>query len=164
MLLTKTICAWCTQSCTTQRPCRDTNARPTQTRYLSARRVELRNYKRAPCILRAPRILRAPYVHVHSLSQLMRAPPNDTDRELLALPARLGGLGIVNPTKLSPSEHQASINISAPLRDLILEQNHGTPAPLRDLILEQNHGTPLNVSKLKSMPRGMSTNKIVTMQ
>ena len=129
--------------------CRDTNARPTQTRYLSARRVELRNYKRAPCILRAPRILRAPYVHVHSLSQLMRAPPNDTDRELLALPARLGGLGIVNPTKLSPSEHQASINISA---------------PLRDLILEQNHGTPLNVSKLKSMPRGMSTNKIVTMQ
>ena len=97
-------------------PCRDTNARP---RYLSARRVELRNYKRAP------RILRAPYVH--SISQLMRAPPNDTDRELLALPARLGGLGIVNPTKLSPSEHQASINISAPLRDLILEQNHGTP-------------------------------------
>ena len=82
--------------------CRDTNARPTQTRYLSARRDELRNYKRAP------RILRAPYVH--SLSQLMRAPPNDTDRELLALPARLGGLGIVNPTKLSPSEHQASMH------------------------------------------------------
>ena len=51
----------------------------------------------------------------------MRAPPNDTDHELLALPARLGGLGIVNPTKLSPSEHQASINISVPLRDLILE-------------------------------------------
>ena len=118
--------------------CRDTNARP---RYLSARRVELRNYKRAP------RILRAPYVH--SISQLMRAPPNDTDRELLALPARLDGLGIVNPTKLLPSEHQASINISA---------------PLRDLILEQNHDTPLNVSKLKSTPRGMSTNKIVTKQ
>ena len=121
--------------------CRDTNARPTQTRYLSARRVELRNYKRAP------RILRAPYVH--SLSQLMRAPPNDTDRELLALPARLGGLGIVNPTKLSPPEHQASIQH--------LRTTEG-------LILEQNHGTPLNVSKLKSTPRGMSANKIVTKQ
>ena len=56
-----------------------------------------------------------------------KAPPNDTGCELLALPARLGGLGIVNPIKLSSSEHQASINISAPLRDLILEQNHEYP-------------------------------------
>ena len=53
-----------------------------------------------------------------------RAPPCHIDRELLALPARLGGLGIVNPTKLSSSEYLASANISAPLRDLILEQNH----------------------------------------
>ena len=34
-----------------------------------------------------------------------RAPPCHIDRELLALPARLGGLGIVNPTKLSSSEY-----------------------------------------------------------
>ena len=46
----------------------------------------------------------------------------------------------------------------------------GTPGlhqhlrPLSDLILEQNHGTPLNVLKLKSTPRGMSANKIVTKQ
>ena len=51
-----------------------------------------------------------------------RAPPSDTVRELLALPVRLGGLGIVNPTTLSSSEHLASINISAPLRNLILKQ------------------------------------------
>ena len=53
-----------------------------------------------------------------------RAPPSDTVRELLALPVRLGGLGIINPTTLSSSEHLASINISAPLRNLILKQNH----------------------------------------
>ena len=39
-----------------------------------------------------------------------KAPPNDTDRELLALPARLGGLGIVNTTELSSLEYQASID------------------------------------------------------
>ncbi len=32
-------------------------------------------------------------------------------------------MGIVNPTKLSSPEYRASTNISAPLRDLILEQN-----------------------------------------
>jgi len=54
-----------------------------------------------------------------------RAPPSDSDRELLALPARLGGLGLVNPTSLPSSEFQASISISAPLKDLILQQKSG---------------------------------------
>ena len=40
------------------------------------------------------------------------------------MPVRLGGLGIVNPTKLSSLLLLASINISAPLRDLILRQIH----------------------------------------
>ena len=31
-----------------------------------------------------------------------RAPPSDTDREILALPVRLGGLGIVNPPRSHP--------------------------------------------------------------
>ena len=51
-----------------------------------------------------------------------RAPPSDIDRELLALPVRLGGLGLVNPTRQSQQEYQASIEISAPLKNLILEQ------------------------------------------
>ena len=51
------------------------------------------------------------------------APPSDSVRLLLALPPRLGGLGIVNPTKMSEFEHSASIKQSSPLRDLILEQD-----------------------------------------
>ena len=51
------------------------------------------------------------------------APPSDSVRHLLALPPRLGGLGIVNPTKMSEFEHSASMKQSSPLRDLILEQD-----------------------------------------
>ena len=51
-----------------------------------------------------------------------RAPPSDLDHELLALPLQLSGLGLVNPTRKSQLEHQASIEISAPQKNLILEQ------------------------------------------
>ena len=51
-------------------------------------------------------------------------PPNDSVRGLLGLLARLGGLGLVNPTKSSSTQHQASISIAAPLKDRILVQNH----------------------------------------
>ena len=47
-----------------------------------------------------------------------RAPPSDLDRELLALPVRLGGLGLVKVTTGTLSV----IEISAPLKNLILEQ------------------------------------------
>ena len=36
-----------------------------------------------------------------------RAAPSESERMLLALPARLGGLGIINPTDLSASEYPA---------------------------------------------------------
>ena len=48
-----------------------------------------------------------------------RVPPNDLERELFALPARLGGLGIVNPASSSSREFDASVSISAPLSHLI---------------------------------------------
>ena len=48
------------------------------------------------------------------------APPSDSIRFLLALPLRLGGLGIVNPTDF---KHSASMKQSSPLRDLILEHD-----------------------------------------
>ena len=48
-----------------------------------------------------------------------RVPPNDLERELFALPARLGGLGIVNPATSSSREFDASVSISAPLSHLI---------------------------------------------
>ena len=56
-----------------------------------------------------------------------RPPPNDSERELLALPVRLGGLGIVNPTLLPNTEYLASVEVSAPLKDLILNQEAEYP-------------------------------------
>ena len=51
-----------------------------------------------------------------------RPPPNDTDRDMFALLARLGGLGLCNPAKQCDMEFSASQAISGPLRDLILQQ------------------------------------------
>lgn len=52
-----------------------------------------------------------------------RPPPNDTIRKLLALPARLGGLGITNPSFHSDRDFGASILVTAPLRELFHSQN-----------------------------------------
>ena len=51
-----------------------------------------------------------------------RSPPNDIERDLLGLPPRLGGLGIINPTRLSTGEFSASKSISLSLCNLIKEQ------------------------------------------
>lgn len=47
-----------------------------------------------------------------------RPPPNDAERNLLALPVRLGGLGIANPSLHADQEHAASLSVTAPLREL----------------------------------------------
>lgn len=52
-----------------------------------------------------------------------RSAPSDQERDLLALPCRLGGIGLTNPTTLSSSEFPASRKVSSPLYKLILEQN-----------------------------------------
>ena len=44
-----------------------------------------------------------------TMHQLGRAPPDDTEHELLALPPRLGGLGLVNPISLGNSEYPAGV-------------------------------------------------------
>ena len=49
--------------------------------------------------------------------------PNDDARKLLALPARLGGLGIIDPTALAASQKEASEAISAPLVEIILRKH-----------------------------------------
>ena len=48
-------------------------------------------------------------------------PPNGTDHELFALPARLGGLGLHNPATYCESECTASRMISEPLVKLIVK-------------------------------------------
>ena len=52
-----------------------------------------------------------------------RAPPSDLERDLFALPCRLGGIGIANPSKGASSEYLASLQVTKPLSDLILQQN-----------------------------------------
>ena len=58
--------------------------------------------------------------------------PNDTDRALFALPARLGGLGIIVPTHLAAFHHTTSKNASAPLVSLVLEQSTTYPVDCKD--------------------------------
>ena len=52
-----------------------------------------------------------------------RAAPSDLERELLALPARLGGLGLLNPSHLSTTEYSASMKVTQPLVDHIIKQD-----------------------------------------
>ena len=52
---------------------------------------------------------------------------NDLERNLLELPARLGGLGIVNPMKTAANHHSSSLRITAPLATLILQQEKEYP-------------------------------------
>ena len=47
---------------------------------------------------------------------------SDAERDLLSLPPRLGGLGIINPAKYS-SQFSSSVSITAPLVELILQQS-----------------------------------------
>ena len=53
-----------------------------------------------------------------------QAPPGKHVRDLLALPVRLGGLGLRNPTNMAKEQHTASQQISAPLVDRIVNQEH----------------------------------------
>ena len=48
---------------------------------------------------------------------------NSTEREMLALPARLGGLGISDPSKKCAIHYSTCETISAPLVHLILDQS-----------------------------------------
>lgn len=52
-----------------------------------------------------------------------RPPPNDVDLRLFALPARLGGLGIARPSIHADCDFDASLRVTAPLRDLLKSNN-----------------------------------------
>ena len=45
------------------------------------------------------------------------------ERDLLSLPCCFGGLGLINPTKVSDSQFDASLLITASLKDLIIKQS-----------------------------------------
>ena len=56
-----------------------------------------------------------------------RKAPNNLERNLLSLSARLGGIGLTNPTEVSTSEFAASQDIPQPLSDLIAHQISSYP-------------------------------------
>ena len=53
---------------------------------------------------------------------LGRSPPGEIERDILSLPCRLGGMGIISPVSLS-AQFASSINITEALVSNILEQN-----------------------------------------
>jgi hypothetical protein len=52
-----------------------------------------------------------------------RPPPGDLERTLLALPARLGGLGIHIPSRIAANEYHASQQVTSTLCDHIISQD-----------------------------------------
>ena len=65
---------------------------------------------------------------------------SDALRDLMALPARLGGLGCINPARKSTTKYDNSILITAPLVDLILRQSKSClPETRSDQISAKNH-------------------------
>ncbi len=52
-----------------------------------------------------------------------RAPPNTVQRDLLALPARLGGICLGDPSKRAHDEFAASVLVTSPLKNLISSLN-----------------------------------------
>ena len=49
------------------------------------------------------------------------------ERDLLAYPVRMGGLGFTEPVVTSSSEYEASIKVTNPLVRRIVEQEHQPP-------------------------------------
>ena len=56
-----------------------------------------------------------------------RPPPNDSERDILALPPKLGGLGLRNPVKSSSGEYSASRKICQPLVEKVIGQSMSYP-------------------------------------
>ena len=76
---------------------------------------------------------------------------DDSERDLLALPARLGGIGVINPTTLSDSAYSASKQISAPLYNLILNGS-----------LDYTHAALTEQFTAKKKEKGSSTSLLPT--
>ena len=56
---------------------------------------------------------------------------SEAERDLVALPVRMGGLRLINPSHSADAEYSASIRVSAPLVSKIEAQSHETPEERR---------------------------------
>ena len=76
---------------------------------------------------------------------------NTDERELFSLPCRLGGLGMGDPTKFCDSQFDASLQITAPLKNLIISQAaHAHPPDTRS-IRAQVHQHRREASKQRAL-------------
>ena len=57
------------------------------------------------------------------IPEIVGRPVNDTERDILALPYRYGGLGIQNPTQTASTEYSISRDVTSQLTNLILNQD-----------------------------------------
>ena len=63
-------------------------------------------------------------IHRKLLPAISHRPPcSSTERELLSLPTKLGGIHFPNPTVTATSEFEASMEVITPLVNLIIDQN-----------------------------------------
>ena len=85
---------------------------------------------------------------------------SEAERDLVALPVRMGGLGLINPSESADAEYSASIRVSAPLVSKIEEQSHETPdeAEVQRLVYatrrEKDHGLREKLEEVKAMLPG----------
>ena len=62
-----------------------------------------------------------------------------SERDLSPLPCCFGGLGVGNPTNYCDSQFDASLKITAPLKDLIISQSiHARPPDTRSIKAQVN--------------------------
>ena len=63
-------------------------------------------------------------ISVNFIPKLVKHPHlTPAERSLLALPPRLGGMGLTNPEEIAATEHQKSVKLTAALTDHIIAQN-----------------------------------------
>ena len=62
---------------------------------------------------------------------------SDVERDLLPLPCRLGGMGLINPTKICDDHFSHSEEITGPLVNLIIQQKLDIPEDLGLLMMQK---------------------------
>ena len=81
---------------------------------------------------------------------------SEAERDLVALPVRMGGLGLINPSDSVDAEYSASIRVSAPLVSKIEAQSHETPdeAEVQQLVYatrkEKDNGLKEELEEVKA--------------
>ena len=74
---------------------------------------------------------------------------SDQLRELLALPARLGGMGIINPATNASEEYNNSLQLTAQLKELIIKQDNEGDLNMDDIKVTKNRISKARETKQK---------------